>query len=129
MSCVYMMFNVHPRLPRRARLLAVHQILRRSSGIHRVFLGGAPTEHKIHTDPSFLPSLSKVDKHGIRTSSMLFAGGAYGAEPGRPVQALQSYQTKISLYGQRKPSTRVSEVGKGGRGGGGVRSGVWYVCV
>lgn len=85
------------------------QILRRNTRIHRAFLGSAVTQQKIATDPTFLPSLGKT-VNGIATGSIIYAGGAHGRSGRQAVEPLQQYATKISLYGQRKPSVRVSEV-------------------
>lgn len=92
------------------------QVLRRNMRINAVFLGSAKTQQTIDKDPNFLPRLGKKGPNGFPTGSAIYAGGSYGAPRGSGggrsgrTEALQMYQTKISLYGARKPSVRVSEV-------------------
>lgn len=73
------------------------QNLKVNSGFHTVLLGNQLTEKRMNDDPNFLLSLSK------KGGGTIFSGG--GGVP------LQQYTTKISLYGAKKPSTRVTEVG------------------
>lgn len=88
------------------------QTLRRNAKIDRTFLGSAITQSTITSDPTFLSKLSKPVR-GVATGSVIYAGGAHGAaSAGVGVEPLQQYSTKISLYGQRQPSVRVSEVGR-----------------
>ncbi|CAM9562192.1 unnamed protein product, partial [Ectocarpus fasciculatus] len=55
----------------------------------------------------------KRGPNGVPTGSAIYAGGSHGAAQGsRNIEQLQMYQTKISLYGARKPSVRVSETRK-----------------
>ena len=84
-------------------------MLRRNSNIDRVFLGSAITQKKISSDPTFLPSLGKP-VNGTPTGSAIYAGGTHGASGTVAVEPLQIYATKISLYGRRNASVRVSEV-------------------
>lgn len=85
-----------------------------------MFLGSAKTQQTIAQDPNFLPRLGKKGPNGVPTGSAIYAGGSFGAPQGGGgrngrVEQLQMYQTKISLYGARKPSVRVSEVTEGRR--------------
>ena len=77
--------------------------------IHKAFLGCATTQLKIATDPTFLPSLGKP-VNGIPTGCVIYAGGERGLSQGQAVEPLQQYKAKISLYGKRGASTRVTEV-------------------
>ena len=85
------------------------QVLRRNNKIHRAFLGSAATQLVIASDPRFLPSLGKPVK-GIPTGCVIYAGGKRGLVEGQAVDSLQQYSAKISLYGNRGASTRVTEV-------------------
>lgn len=82
--------------------------------IDTVFLGSAKTQQTIANDPEFLPRLGKRGANNMPTGSVIYAGGSHGAPQGSGrngrVEPLQMYHTKISLYGARKPSVRVSEV-------------------
>lgn len=86
-----------------------------------MFLGSAKTQQTIADDPTFLPRLGKKGPNGFPTGSAIYAGGSHGAPEGGGggrngrVEPLQMYATKISLYGARKPSVRVSEVREDGR--------------
>ncbi|CAM9482801.1 unnamed protein product [Ascophyllum nodosum] len=86
----------------------IRQVLRRNNKIHRAFLGSAATQLVIASDPRFLPSLGKPVK-GIPTGCVIYAGGKRGLVEGQAVDSLQQYSAKISLYGNRGASTRVTE--------------------
>lgn len=83
-------------------------------------MGSYATGKKILQDQTFLARLGKKGPNGVQGRSTIFAGGSHGApggggRNGANVEPLQVYDTKISLYGNKKPSVRVQEVWDSGK--------------